>query len=450
MVAGHLRIQNGIYQIILNYKDVSGKRRTKSFSTGLRVKGNARKAEEMLQQARMDFVPPDESAKEQKGVDAEDNINSALAVEISLTDAKEQTDNIEYGDSLLLQPTENILFCDYMIYWLNSMETRVDEDTFCGYEYVVKRRIYPYFQEKGYTLAQIVQHPHLIQAFYDYEMKEKKVSANTVHHYHANIREALQLTFKLGIIDSNPADRIDKPKILSSFKATTYNASELSVLFKVFQGDPLELPILFACFYGLRRSEIAGLKWTFIDFERKTLTVGHVVTQAKVKGKYRIIKKDRTKTKSSYRTYPLIPYFEDLLVKKLKQQEHNYKTFADSYNQDFLEYIFVDPLGNLLKPDYYTHHFRLICDKNGLKHIRFHDLRHSCASLLYDGGVDIKGIQDWMGHSSVSTTANIYTHLNYKTKITSANILMGTILGKLSGFEELFLPVKKESDPAAN
>ena len=104
----------------------------------------------------------------------------------------------------------------------------------------------------------------------------------------------------------------------------------------------------------------------------------------------------------------------------------------------------------MLKPDYYTHHFRLICDKNGLKHIRFHDLRHSCASLLYDGGVDIKGIQDWMGHSSVSTTANIYTHLNYKTKITSANILMGTILGKLSGFEELFLPVKKESDPAAN
>ena len=62
MVAGHLRIQNGIYQIILNYKDVSGKRRTKSFSTGLRVKGNARKAEEMLQQARMDFVPPDESS----------------------------------------------------------------------------------------------------------------------------------------------------------------------------------------------------------------------------------------------------------------------------------------------------------------------------------------------------------------------------------------------------
>ena len=95
-------------------------------------------------------------------------------------------------------------------------------------------------------------------------------------------------------------------------------------------------------------------------------------------------------------------------------------------------------------------HFRLICDKNGLKHIRFHDLLHSCASLLYDGGVDIKGIQDWIGHSSVSTTANIYTYLNYKTKITSANILTGTILGKSSGFEELFLPVKKESDPAAN
>lgn len=146
-------------------------------------------------------------------------------------------------------------------------------------------------------------------------MKDKGVSANTILHYHANIRKALQLTFKTGVIDSNPADRIDKPKGVSSFKAATYNTSELPILFSAFEGDPLELPVLLACFYGLRRSEIAGLKWTAIDFEQKTITISHVVIQSLIKGKYTLIQKDRTKTKSSYRTFPLIPQIEEIIVK---------------------------------------------------------------------------------------------------------------------------------------
>ena len=449
MVAGHLRIQNGIYQIILSYKDGSGKRRTRSFSTGLPVKGNARKADAMLQQARMDFIPPDMPAPNQKGDDTEHITNDGSDMPISVFEA-EETKHTEDGTSLLLQPPEKILFCDYMLYWLDSMENQVDEDTYSGYEYVIRRRVFPYFQEKGYTLAQIVQHPHLLQEYYDYEMRDNGVSANTVHHYHANIRKALQLTFKIGTINSNPADRIDKPRKLSSFKATTYNASEISILFKAFKGDPLELPVLFACFYGLRRSEIAGLKWTAIDFRRKTITISHTVTQAKVKGKYKLIQKDRTKTKASYRTFPLIPQIECVLVQKLKQQEFNYKTFGDSYNRDYMDYIFVDSLGNLIKPDYYTRHFRLICDKNGLKHLRFHDLRHSCASMLYENGVDIKGIQEWMGHSSVSTTANIYTHLNYRTKLVSAQALIGIVPGNVPESDAPLSADKKESAPAAN
>ena len=314
MVAGHLRIQNGIYQIILSYKDSSGKRHTKSVSTGLPVKGNARKADAMLQQARMDFIPPDMPAQKQKGDDTENITNGRSDLPISPSETEGAT-HTEEGASLLLQPPEKILFCDYMLYWLESIENQVDEDTYSGYEYVIRKRIYPYFQEKGYTLAQLVQYPHLIQEFYAYEMKDKGVSANTILHYHANIRKALQLTFKTGVIDSNPADRIDKPKGVSSFKAATYNTSELPILFSAFEGDPLELPVLLACFYGLRRSEIAGLKWTAIDFEQKTITISHVVIQSLIKGKYTLIQKDRTKTKSSYRTFPLIPQIEEIIVK---------------------------------------------------------------------------------------------------------------------------------------
>ena len=71
-----------------------------------------------------------------------------------------------------------------------------------------------------------------------------------------------------------------------------------------------------------------------------------------------------------------MPQLEELLVKLLRNQQHNAKLFGDSYNKEFKEYINVDPMGNLIKPNFVTQHFQLICDKNELKHIRFHDLRH--------------------------------------------------------------------------
>lgn len=134
-----------------------------------------------------------------------------------------------------------------------------------------------------------------------------------------------------------------------------------------------------------------------------------------------------TFTYGNNRSLPLVPQLEELLVKLLRNQQHNAKLFGDSYNKEFKEYINVDPMGNLIKPNFVTQHFRLICDKNELKHIRFHDLRHSCATLLYDSGIDMKAIQEWLGHSNISTTMNIYAHLNYKNKVISANAIAGII-----------------------
>ena len=157
-----------------------------------------------------------------------------------------------------------------------------------------------------------------------YEMKENGVSANTVIHRHANIRKALQYAFKTGLLDNNPADRIERPK-KEKFVGGFYNERELEQLFEVVKGDPIELGVILAAFYGLRRSEAVGLKWDAIDFEQKTITIRHTVTQVCVNGKSTIIEKDRTKTKSSYRTLPLVPPFEELLYRLQAQQEMNRK-----------------------------------------------------------------------------------------------------------------------------
>jgi len=84
----------------------------------------------------------------------------------------------------------------------------------------------------------------------------------------------------------------------------------------------------------------------------------------------------------------------------------------------------VDELGERIKPGYVTQNFALTLKKHGLKKNRFHDLRHSCASLLYANGVSLKEIQEWLGHSDISTTSNIYTHLDYSSKVSSANAIL--------------------------
>lgn len=383
MVAGHLRDQNGTYQIVLSYNDALGNRRTKSISTGLSVKGNKKKAEAMLWEARQNFENGSSSEGRNKA--------------------------------------NNILFTDFMLEWLEMMKTSIEVTTYANYSMVIKSRIIPYFKEMELTLSELT--PKHIQDYYLYGLNEEKVSANTVIHRHANIRKALQYALKLGLIDFNPADRVERPK-KSQYEASTYNEQELEALFAIVKGQRIELAVILGAFYGLRRSEVVGIKWDAIDFGRKTFTIKHTVTQVVLDGKVTMIDKERTKTKSSRRTLPLVKPFEDLLRSMKIEQERNRRMCGSTYCKAYLDYIYVDDLGELTKPNFITQNFALTLANNGLKKIRFHDLRHSCASLLYANGVSLKEIQEWLGHSDISTTSNIYTHLDYSTKVSSANAIL--------------------------
>ncbi len=292
----------------------------------------------------------------------------------------------------------------------------------------VVKCIIPFFENKGLTLQDLERNPKHIQDYYQHELNTG-LTANTVIHRHANIRKCLQYAFQIGLIKSNPADRVERPRKVR-YVATIYNQEELEKLFQTVHGDPVELGVILAAFYGLRRSEIAGLKWEAIDFEKKTFTIKHTVTQVFVEGKEVMVQKDRTKTKSSYRTLPLVPPFEELLHRLKQEQQDNRKACGMAYCEKYLEYVYVNELGDLIKPNYITQHFEIVLKKHGLKKIRFHDLRHSCASLLYANGVSLKEIQEWLGHSDIGTTSNIYTHLDYSSKVASANAILAFYPGQ--------------------
>ena len=153
-------------------------------------------------------------------------------------------------------------------------------------------------------------------------------------------------------------------------------------MFEVVKGTKLELPVLVAAFYGLRRGEVCGLKWNAIDFERGTITIRHTVPSLQVDGKTKMYAQDSAKTKSSMRTLPLVDSFAEYFKEVKAAQDVNKKVCGNCYNYEYDGYFFVDELGNLMKPNYLTSQFPKFIQNHGCKRMRFHDLRHSCASLL--------------------------------------------------------------------
>ena len=376
MVAGHLHEKNGYYYIILNLTDANGKRKPKWISTKLPVKGNKKRAEQMLMEERTRYSQPTKSKD------------------------------------------DDILFADFMEQWLDVVKGSITTVTYSSYANMVKVIIAPYFREKNITLKGLQAKD--IQDFYQEQLN--RVKASTVIHYHANIHKALKYAVKLELISNNPADRVERPK-QEKFQGSFYSSEELNDLFDAVAGTRLELAVLLGAFYGLRRSEIVGLKWDAIDFKKNTITINHTVTSCNLDGKCVVLAKDTTKTKSSRRTLPLVPFFRDKLLNIKSQQEANKKLCGRSYNKDYLDYIYVDEIGDRIKPNYITGQFPKLLEKQGFRRIRFHDLRHSCASLLLASGVPMKNIQEWLGHSDFSTTANIYAHLDYSSKLTSASAM---------------------------
>ena len=231
-------------------------------------------------------------------------------------------------------------------------------------------------------------------------------------------------------ISSHPMDKLVVPRA-DRHEATFYNKDELNGLFEAFKDDKLELVVHIAAYYGLRRSEVLGLRWDAVDFINKTITIRRkIVSDYDEDGKYKLFVENRLKTNSTRRTLPLIPHIEKMLLEKKESEKHFKKVCGESYDNEFDGFICRDKLGKLISPDYVTSHFKYVVTKHGLRHLRFHDLRHSCASLLLANDVPMKSIQEWLGHSNYTITANLYSHLEYNAKVISAETIARVLDGK--------------------
>ncbi|MBP3667776.1 MAG: tyrosine-type recombinase/integrase [Clostridia bacterium] len=385
MIAGHLREKDGHYYCVLSYTDYTGERKQIWKATGLPVKGNKKRAEEMLSHLRKTFVVP-----------------------------KAPADYFDFSDSML--------FTDFMRAWLEVVRTTVVPTTFGGYQTTVEKKFIPYFEKKNLALANVQAKD--LQTFYLHEMKT--LSGTTVRHEHALLHKILKYAYRMDLIPNNPADKVDPPRA-ERFEGSACTEEELALLIEKSWDHKLGLLIYITALLGLHRSEVLGLRWKAIDFEENRITINHTVTEARVDGKTVIIASDRTKTKSSYRSFPMSDTVREKLLAWREVQKRNRKICGNSYNMKDIDYVFTDEMGNRFKPRYIEDAFPKILERNGLRKIRFHDLRHTCASLMHKMGLSPKEVQDYLGHSTVSVTLNIYTHLDWSSKENAAKAMENAV-----------------------
>lgn len=394
MITGSVQINKGYYFIVFNMYNEYGKRKPEWHSTGLKVDNNERKNNQIRKQAEKMLN------EELVRVNAENSFSNKLN-----TIAK----NSKYS---------NMLFSDYMLEWLENIKPKVVQSTYIGYEQVVKGRLCPYFKSKKIKLIDL--RPRDIQDFINYLYKQR-LKGSTIAHYTSNMNTALKEVVIAEIIPSNPMDRIESVK-KEVYIPEFYTDDELIELIEVIKTQKLELPLTLGIIYGLRREEILGLTWNAIDFKNKSITIRKTVGRGKYDGVTQFLIKDIPKNKSSYRTLPMFDFIADLLKKYKEKYKLNEKIFGNTYITDYKDFICLMDNGELVKPDYVDRTFSRILKENGFRHIRLHDLRHSCATLLLRNGVPLPEIQKWLGHSNIITTQR-YSHLDQNDKSIPANMI---------------------------
>ena len=189
------------------------------------------------------------------------------------------------------------------------------------------------------------------------------------------------------------------------------------------EGTVWEMPVILGGLYGMRRSEILGLRWRNVDLENNTFDVSEQLP-FKVPPKTIVIE-EMAPPKSNGRKLPITelarPFFLKQFAMQEAQREQAEKDGKPYYDNDL---VVAKPDGSPISASWVSSQFGKLLEDLDMPNIRFHDLRHSCASLLLANGVPMKMIQEWLGHSDFSTTANIYSHLDYASKVSSAEAML--------------------------
>ena len=284
---------------------------------------------------------------------------------------------------------EKITLGQYLDNFIADVATHtLRPSTLRSYSYLIHDHIQP---ELGH-IKLVALRPDQIQLLYTIKL-EQGLSRRTVQYIHSVLRRALNQALKWGLIYRNPTDAVAPPKP-GKQEPKTLTAKQVKQFFDQVAEHQYYPIYVMAVTMGLRKSEILGLRWQDVGFEQGTVSINHIVTE--VQG---VITWGSPKTDSSRRTLSMPQVVQDAL----------WDLQANSGKAEGL--VFTTASGQPISQRNLTRHFHAALEKAGLERMRFHDLRHTAATLLLKENVHPKVVQEMLGHSSISLTLDTYSHV---------------------------------------
>ena len=309
-------------------------------------------------------------------------------------------------NSVIVNEVKSRLFLTVYKEWLENKKGDIQTSTYYEYERIYNTYIIPYWEKQCLDITQVT--PEHIHAYYKFLKNQYGMSNTTLIRHHANLFTCFKYAYEKNYIQSLVIDKVKRPQPDTVQLVNYYDINELVELLVAVRKTNLYMPVTLAALLGLRRSELLALKWDAFNFKNSTITIKRKMTRDKNRS-VDVVSRN-LKNPSSNRTL-IVP---DFLLKDLGQ--HRIKCSKTAICKDFLEFVCIDDNGQLPTLNMITNRFRAFINSGGYRKIRFHDLRHSCASMLLTLGYSMKDIQEWLGHSNYATTANIYAHVDLDEK----------------------------------
>lgn len=287
----------------------------------------------------------------------------------------------------------------YLDRWLEGRQVDLAYKTVQGYRTNIERHIKPRIGQVRLDKLR----PAQIQALYT-ELRQTGLAARTVSYVHRTLHVALEQAVKWQILHRNPVDLVEPPK-LSRPEVSVLDGAAVGTILEAIKEPRLAITVTLAVGAGMRRGEILGLRWTDIDLQTR---VAYIV-QSSQRHIGEGVQFTKTKTHRSRRAVALPGFVIGALEHWRAHQEEERRLMGSVYHD--LGLVCTRHDGQPLDPDWVSKSFGRVARKAGFSGIRFHDLRHTHATLLLAAGVHPKVVQERLGHSQISMTLDTYSHV---------------------------------------
>ena len=289
---------------------------------------------------------------------------------------------------------------EYITQWLEHVhKPTLRVSSYITYKSLIRTHIIP---ELGHIALQKLT-PQRIQTFFS-KLQEDGLAPRSIATIHAILHSSLDNAVRWNLISRNVASLVSPPKI-ARHEPTILNAEDTKRLLEYARGNRMYAIILIAVTTGLRRGEILALHWNDINLQDGTLYVHRTMN---LFTGYGFVEND-SKTKASRRKITLPKVVVEALIEHQSMQGHLRQKAGSKWVERNV--VFASTTGNYIQPNYVRKRFHQLIAEVGLPDMRFHDLRHSAATILLVMGIHPKVVQELLGHSSIATTMNVYSHL---------------------------------------